>query len=80
MGSILIRNLDDDVIARLKLKAESRGLSLEGFVREALAEAARPAQEEALALLAAIRARSGPAAASAAEDVRAVREGEPDAA
>lgn len=79
MGSILVRNLDDDVIARLKLKAEQRGMSLEGFVRERLTETAAVSREEFVVLAAAIRARSRPAAMPADADIRAVREGEPDA-
>ncbi|WP_417483803.1 FitA-like ribbon-helix-helix domain-containing protein [Maricaulis salignorans] len=36
MGQILIRNLDDEVIAKLKLNAESASTSLEQYLRELL--------------------------------------------
>ena len=42
MGQILIRNLDDRVIRRLKQRASEQKLSLEEAVRRILAEAARP--------------------------------------
>ena len=42
MGQILVRNLDDGVIRRLKLRASRQNLSLEEAVRRILAEAAQP--------------------------------------
>jgi plasmid stability protein len=36
MGQILIRNLDDRVIAKLKLNAEAANTSLEQYLRELL--------------------------------------------
>ena len=45
MGQILIRNLDDDVIARLK----GRARTLEETLRRILAEAAKPSREEIIA-------------------------------
>jgi antitoxin FitA len=41
MGQVLVRNLDDAVIERLKSKAAARGTSLEQVAREALAAAAQ---------------------------------------
>ena len=41
MGQVLVRNLDDAVIERLKQKAQARGTSLEQVAREALAAAAQ---------------------------------------
>lgn len=40
MGTLTIRNLDDDVIARLKEQAKANHRSLEAQVREVLARAA----------------------------------------
>jgi len=40
MGSITVRNLDDQVIARLKAQAQANGRSLEAEVRLALIRAA----------------------------------------
>lgn len=42
MGQVIVRNLNDQVIAALKTKAEIRGHSLEQELRMILAEAARP--------------------------------------
>lgn len=41
MGQMLVRNLDDAVIERLKQKALERGTSLEQVAREVLTEAAQ---------------------------------------
>jgi plasmid stability protein len=40
MGQVLVRNLDDGVIERLKRKAVARGTSLEQVAREVLTAAA----------------------------------------
>lgn len=49
MGSVTIRNLDDDVIARLKERARAGNRSLEAELREILARAAaQPARISAL--------------------------------
>jgi plasmid stability protein len=58
MGSVVIRNLDDAVIARLKTKAELHGRSLEAELREIVTKASRLSAEEKAARLAAIRAMS----------------------
>jgi antitoxin FitA len=42
MGQILVRNLEDTVIRRLKQRASRQKLSLEETVRRILAEAAQP--------------------------------------
>ncbi len=41
MTKLTVRNLEDEVVARLKARAESRGRSLEGEIREILRDAAR---------------------------------------
>ena len=56
MGQILIRNLDDAVIARLKTKAELAGKSLEQSLRELLQESAPLTPEERAAVSDRIRA------------------------
>jgi plasmid stability protein len=50
MGQVLIRNLDDDIIAAIKLKAELNGHSLEQELRDILKKAAGPTVEERLAM------------------------------
>ena len=42
MGQIIVRNLDDGVILRLKQRAFEQKLSLEESVRRILADSARP--------------------------------------
>jgi plasmid stability protein len=49
MGQLLVRNLDDGVVERLKRRAEARKMSLEQFLREVLAQAAGPTRAEMLA-------------------------------
>ena len=50
MATLTIRNLDDEVVERLKAKAKDNGRSLEGELRELLKQAAdRKTREELLA-------------------------------
>ena len=60
MGQVLIRNLDDEVIARLKARAAEQQTSFEQSLREILTEAARPSRAELLAELERIRAMTPP--------------------
>ena len=63
VANILVRNVDDDALARLKKKAKAAGTSLNEIARQALLKAAKPSKEEAWAaadrLRAKIRARVG---------------------
>ena len=75
MGQMLVRNLDDAVIERLKRKASARGTSLEQLAREALTALAADGDRSAwLARLDAQRAETVPAAAAAVDLVRDMRE------
>ena len=56
MGQILVRNLDDAVIAALKQRASQQKTSVEQTAREILATAARLSKEETWAKLDRIRA------------------------
>jgi antitoxin FitA len=56
MGQVIVRNLDDAVIAAHKQRAKSRGVSLEQQLRDVLAETAKPSREELIADLRRIRA------------------------
>jgi antitoxin FitA len=56
MGQVVIRNIDDRVIERLKARAVAQRKSLEQSLRELLAEAAKPNRAELLAELERIRA------------------------
>jgi plasmid stability protein len=81
MGSMVIRNIPDDVLARLKEKARIEGKSAEQFAREALAEKAKPSREEIIRRMDAIRARSKPVDLETAlrimEENRAERDARP---
>ncbi len=55
MAQVLVRNLDDDVVARLKAQAANENLSLEQFLRDVLVAKASPAKADFLAKLAALR-------------------------
>jgi plasmid stability protein len=60
MGEVLIRNLDDNVIDRLKTKAELKGHSLEQELRDVLTAAAPLTPEEKLAIADRIASRTPP--------------------
>lgn len=60
MGQVLIRNIEDDVLERLKQRAASRHKSLEQSLREALIEMAKPSRAELLAQAKRIRAMTPP--------------------
>ena len=57
MGQLLIRQLDDDDIARLKARAKARSTSVEALAREAVKKAARMTGEEKRALVKTMLAR-----------------------
>ena len=56
MGQVVIRNIDDRVLERLKVRAMAQRKSLEQSLRKLLTEAARPSRAELLADLERIRA------------------------
>src|SRR5262249_20307314 len=49
MGQVVIRNIDDQVLQRLKERAAAERKSLEQSLREILTQAARPSRAELLA-------------------------------
>ncbi len=60
MGQILVRNLDDRIVERLKQRAKLENTSLEQSVRRILTEAAKPSREQVIAEIDALRERIGP--------------------
>jgi antitoxin FitA len=56
VGQVVIRNLDDRVLDRLKARAKAQHKSLEQLLRDLLAEAANPSRAELIADLERIRA------------------------
>jgi plasmid stability protein len=74
VGQIIVRNLDDSVIARLKARASRTGKSLEQSVRDILSDAAKPSREEVLAEMDRIRERIGPVSLDATDLIREDRD------
>lgn len=77
MAQVVIRNIDDVVVDRLKARAAAERKSLEQKLREVLAEAARPVPADVASELARCRAMSPPVPPSGplAEDiVREIRD------
>ena len=60
MGQVVIRNIDDRVLERLKAGAMAQRKSLEQSLRDLLTEAAKPSRAELLADLERIRAMTPP--------------------
>lgn len=61
MAQLLVRNLDEDVVARLKARAERERVSVEQLLRDILKREARPSADELIALAKRIQAMGGPA-------------------
>jgi plasmid stability protein len=75
MGQVLVRNLDDDVIEAIKLKAELKGHSLEHELREIIRQASPLTPEERVALSRKIRAmQAKPAKLDSTRIIRAARD------
>ena len=55
MGQVIVRNLDDRIVAALKAKAQLHGQSLEQELRSILSKAALPNAQEKIALADRIR-------------------------
>lgn len=60
MGQVIIRNIEDRVLDRLKARALAQRKSLEQSLRDLLTEAAKPSRAELLADLERIRAMTPP--------------------
>jgi antitoxin FitA len=79
MGQILVRNLDDSVIERLKARAAREKSSLEQTVRQILEEASKPSKEEVWAEIDRIRERQPKSTIDSTAIIRAWRDGnDPD--
>ena len=59
MGQILIRNLDDAALERLRLKASESNVPLERYIRGALPELSKPSRDEAWERARQLRERIG---------------------
>ncbi len=60
MAQVIIRNIDDDVVASLKARAERERKSLEQLLRDVLRREARPSAEELIANAKRIQAMGKP--------------------
>jgi plasmid stability protein len=60
MAQVVIRNIDDDVVERLKARAAAEKKSLEQKLRDVLTEAAKPSRAEVIEELRRIRELSPP--------------------
>jgi plasmid stability protein len=60
MGQVLIRNIDDDALERLKTRAARQKTSLEQLLRELVHREAKPTREEVWSQIDRIRERIGP--------------------
>ncbi|TMA67786.1 MAG: hypothetical protein E6J69_08965 [Deltaproteobacteria bacterium] len=59
MGQVVIRNIDDAAIARLKSRAARKGVSLEGELRKIITDAARRDRDEDVTRARVLRVRLG---------------------
>jgi antitoxin FitA len=74
MGQVIIRNLDDAVVANLKRMAARDGKSLEQFLRDVLAETALADREGFVEFAKGMRERSRPAFKDATDLIREDRD------
>jgi plasmid stability protein len=74
MAQILVRNLDDAVVDRLKLRAQAKGTSLEQEARTILTEASQMTRAEVAKRLEEFRARQKPNKTRAADLIREDRD------
>lgn len=74
MGQIIVRNLDDHVIARLKERAMKANQSLEQTVRDILSAAATPSREDIWREIDALRERAGRVTPDATDLIREDRD------
>ncbi len=74
MGQILVRNLEDGVIERLKARARKADQSLEQTVRDILTEAASPSKDELWAEIDRLRKEAGRVSLDATDLIRKERD------
>jgi plasmid stability protein len=74
MAQLLVRNLDDAIVERLRLRARRRGTSLEQEVRQILTEATSVSRSDIARRAAEVRARQAPNTSRAAALIREDRE------
>lgn len=74
MATLIVRRLDDQVAARLRQRARTRGVSVEEEVRRILRESTATSRAEVAAMAQAIRARQRPHRSRSVDLVREDRD------
>jgi plasmid stability protein len=74
MGQLLVRNLDDAIIERLKQKARREQTSLEQTLRNILTKAVTTDRRDLLGEIEALRGRLGPSATDSTDLIREDRD------
>jgi plasmid stability protein len=74
MGQILVRNLDETALKRLRLRADERHIPLERLIRDAIHDLARPTQDELLAEADRLRKAIGSVSGDSTELIRRDRD------
>lgn len=74
MGQILVRNLEDSVVERLKTRALKADKSLEQTVRDILTEATKPSKDELWAEIDRLRETAGRVSLDATDIIRQDRD------
>ncbi len=69
MAQVIVRNLDDKVVAALKERAAGKGRALEQELRDILTDAAKPSRAELRAEMDRCRAMTPKAHRTPAEDI-----------
>ena len=73
MAQVIVRNLEDGVVAALKRRAQLHGQALEQEFRDILSAAARPKRHERVAIAERIRAMT-PAAIEHTDSTESIRQ------
>ena len=74
MAQVIVRNLDDGVVERLKRRAARQHISLEQSLRDILTEAAKPGGEDLWDEMARLRASIGHVAGDSTDLIREDRD------
>lgn len=74
MGQVIVRNLDDTILERLRERARSGRRPLEQVLREILTKAAQPTPREKLELSRRLRSMSAPGSIDSTAIIRADRD------
>lgn len=74
MTDFLIRDIDPDLLGKLRVRAEQHGRSLQAEIKQTLKRSVRLNKQESLALLDAFRASLPPSTSDSTEIIREFRD------